>query len=344
MEEHFMEFYCDHSSEHVMPRGLEETVPWEFANRPFRHHPSPFLAVICDGRIWGAKGAVITPDNKLLWDVSLEHSEQTPEQHSVFQQAHMPSVEYHAETLAVLTYTASESYFHWMLDVLPRIDLLNKSGIAIDKFVFNTSPCLPFQHQTLTALGIPPDRRIEIEGASHLRAKKLVVPSLIGYTSHYPKWAVDFLRTAFFQHTHLSDRGKRIYISRADAKHRQLTNEQQVLKLLEPYRFQTVTLSEYTVGDQIALFASADVIVAPHGANMTNLLFCHAGTKVIELFSPGYVNPIYWAISNHAGLDYYYLIGKGRRSPQNVYELSRAKEDIEVDLDQLSRMLKLAGM
>jgi capsular polysaccharide biosynthesis protein len=345
MEGHFIELYGDHSSEFHMPKGLDETIPWELRQNLRRSHPNPFVAVIPDGRIWGWKGAVITPDNKLLWDVSIEHVEKAAEQHSVFAQDSLPPAEYVPDTVGVLTYTASDSYFHWMLDVLPRMDLIQKSGIAIDKFAFNTIPSSPFQQESLAILGIPPEKRLEIGGNVHLKAKRLVVPSLIGYTSNYPKWAVDFLRKEFSQQADAGRTGEyqRIYLSRADASHRKVTNEDQVMDVLEAYRFKKITLSDFSIAEQIGIFASAQIIVSPHGANLTNLVFCRPGTKVIELFSPGYVNLIYWVMSNHVGVDYSYLIGSGRRSPENVYELSRGKEDVEVNVDQLSRIIELAA-
>lgn len=341
-----MEFYCDHSNEYKSPKGPDTIYPWEFRQKPYSTHPMPFVAVIPNGQVWGAKGAVISQDNKLIWDLSLEYSGQVPEQHSVFIQINLPPVQYHDETLGVLTYTASDNYFHWMLDVLPRIDLLRKSGIAIDRFVCNTNPALAYQQETLSILDIPPSKQINVVWNSHLQARKLVVPSLIGYTSNYPKWAIDSLKKLFFiasQPEH-ADKYERIYLSRGDASHRKVVNEEQVLNLLEPFRFKKITTSEYSVSEQIRIFSSAKIIISPHGANMTNILFCKPGTKVIELFSPGYVNPIYWVLSSHAELDYYYLIGNGRRSSDYVFESARWSEDIEVDIDQLSRLLQLAGL
>lgn len=346
MEDQFMELYDDHSSDYRMPKGLEEPIPWQFRQKPYSIHPSPFVAIIPEGRIWGLKGAVIATDNKLLWDVSVEQVGYMPEQHSVFHQNNGSPIEYRAETLGVLTYTASDSYFHWMLDVLPRIDLLRQSGITIDKYVFNTSPSPPYQQETLALLNIPPDKRLEIGATANIKAKRLVVPSHIGYTSNYPKWAVDFLRKEFSKYTQMEHEGKyeRIYISRDDANYRKVTNETQVTDLLNKYNFKKIILSQYSVAEQIRIFASAQIIISPHGANMTNLLFCKPGTKVIEIFSPGYVNPIYWVISNHADLDYYYVIGNGIRSPENIFEFARGTEDIEANIDDLTRVIQLAGL
>ena len=62
------------------------------------------------------------------------------------------------------------------------------------------------------------------------------------------------------------------------------------------------------VQEQIDLFAGAEVVVAPHGAALANLVFCPPGVRVLELFHPRYVNPCYWAIADNPGADYRYLV------------------------------------
>ncbi|WP_199620266.1 glycosyltransferase family 61 protein [Paenibacillus alkalitolerans] len=351
-EQNFMEFYNDHPSNFTMPKGLDTSaMPRQFHQRV---HLNAFVAVIPGGRLWGRKGAVITDDNKLLWDVSMEYWETSPEEHSVFRQLILPRIKNCGGTLGVLTHTASDSYFHWMMDVLPRIDLIRKTGIAVDKYVLNTyyKPLLSFQDETLNMLGIPPDARITIDGNVQLNAEKLLVPSLIGSRSHYPAWTVRFLRKEFAKYIAYghSNVYRRIYISREDSDCRNVVNEKQVMGLLEKYGFKKMTLSGMPVTEQIRIFASADIVVAPHGANLTNIIFCRPGTKVVEIFSPYYVNTIYWVMSNYAGLDYYYLLGKRGFSSKSLFEFIRVagiphyNQHIEVDIDQLAGIMKLTGI
>ncbi|NET60866.1 MAG: glycosyltransferase family 61 protein, partial [Symploca sp. SIO2E6] len=92
--------------------------------------------------------------------------------------------------------------------------------------------------------------------------------------------------------------------------------------------------------------AQAQVVVAPHGSGLTNTVFCSPGTKVIEIFSPNYVYHCYWLLSNLVGLEYYYLLGEtlpGYILHQLIYPNSRI-EDIFVNLDELSKIMKFAGV
>ncbi|NET41307.1 DUF563 domain-containing protein [Okeania sp. SIO2B3] len=83
------------------------------------------------------------------------------------------------------------------------------------------------------------------------------------------------------------------------------------------------------------------MIITPHGAGLTNLVFCTPGTKVIEIFSPKYITPIYWQISNVCGLLHYYLIGENFDNPNSAKSM-RYTPDILVSLDKLLKIMKLA--
>ncbi|WP_019532843.1 glycosyltransferase family 61 protein [Paenibacillus ginsengihumi] len=347
----YLELYKTHRSAFRRPVGLDDEIPQEFHDRD---HQSAFVAVIPGGRLWGAKGAVIAPDNRLLFDVSLELWGEEPERHSVFRQPGLPPVRRFRETWGVLTYTASDFYFHWMLDVLPRIALIRQTGIAPDKYVVNThaASLLPFQDETLAMIGIPPEARVVMSGQDHLQAERLLVPSLIGVRSHYPEWAIASVRAAFaaYMNEPQDSEFAKIYVSREDAQYRNVTNEEQVADFLAKYGYKKIVPSEWTVKEQIHIFASARRIVAPHGSNLTNLLFCRPGAQVLEIFSPHYINAIYWVLSNHARLDYYYVLGSKRPRPRSLFEMekmqgkNREQLDIEVDLDRLGQMMRRAGM
>jgi capsular polysaccharide biosynthesis protein len=63
-------------------------------------------------------------------------------------------------------------------------------------------------------------------------------------------------------------------------------------------------MSGRSVSEQARLFAQAEVIVAPHGGALTNLVFCQPLTKVVELFPPGYTPVCFWTITDAVGLSY----------------------------------------
>jgi capsular polysaccharide biosynthesis protein len=105
--------------------------------------------------------------------------------------------------------------------------------------------------------------------------------------------------------------------------------------------FESVSLDGMRVRDQATLFASAECVVGTHGAGLTNIVFCDVGTAVIELFSPTYVNGCYWGIANHAGLEYWYILGEGHR-PEADESHAGAADDLRVDIGVLRETLARA--
>jgi len=342
----YIKIYPSHQISRTDPGRLEKNVHWKF-QREYQHEsPESFVAIVPQGRVWGDRGAIITPDDQLLEDLSPEFGNPISE-HSIFLQWKLAPVHFINGTVAVLSAAGGEGYFHWMFDVLPRIELLRCSHIdlnKIDKFLINIF-LHPFHEETLVKLGIPKTKVIESSKYPHIKAEKLVVPSLPGVSGNMPNWACQFLRKEFLRgnDAEKSDLAERIYISRAHANSRKISNEAEVINFLSKLGFRIIFLESMSVAEQALLFSAAKVIIAPHGAGLTNLVFCNSGTKFIEIFSPYYVNVCYWSLSNQIGIDYYYLMGEGISPPENV-ELHWGRANISLNLDCLSELIKLAGI
>lgn len=96
-----------------------------------------------------------------------------------------------------------------------------------------------------------------------------------------------------------------IYISRENSNDsRKLKNESQLQNILERENFQIVHLENLKIRDQIELFSKAKRIIAPHGAGLTNILFCSPGIELVELFSENYIVPDFYLRSRHLNCRY----------------------------------------
>lgn len=336
------------------PRSLDPEVHYSFRFGREVSLPGTFVASIPQGRVWSAIAqssiAIFANDNHLLGDLSAEfpllspgHPESHPSQHSALHRQ-LPSLEHIKGTVAVLSGLTDDMYFHWMFDVLPRIDLLQRSGIdlaTIDYFLVNHH--LPFQTQTLEAFGIAANQILPAKFPLHLQATNLIAPSFPGSPAWMPRWACDFLRQTFLGANPPSG-NLRLYISRQNTANRRLINEVDLLPILDKFGFQSVTLEALSVSEQASLLSQAAVVLSPHGSGLTNIVFCQPGTKIIELFAPEYVYPCYWLLSNLMQLEYYYLIGTspaGFYLRQLLYPNPRL-EDIWLDQAQFSQLLELA--
>jgi tetratricopeptide (TPR) repeat protein/capsular polysaccharide biosynthesis protein len=328
--------------------------------------PKTFVAQIPKGRVWIVPQenywmickaiAVITPDNYLLADVSRDYPGFLPgcekhdvRKHSVFKLESFPGLKQIDGSVAVLSGLSGNVYFHWMVDVLPRIELLRLSGrdvAEIDWFLVNSCQH-QFQRESLRILGIPEEKVLESDRLPHIQATELIVPSFAGYLGWPSGWAMDFLRREFLKGIiPSSSYPKRIYISRSKARYRRVLNEEDVVEVLEQFGFVSILPESMSLAEQIAHFYHAEVIVAAHGSGLTNTIFCRQGTKVIELVSPHYISHYYWVSSQYLQLEHYFLAGEAFECypiRQLMYQNSLT-EDILVNLSSLKRMVEVVGL
>ncbi|MGD1803881.1 glycosyltransferase 61 family protein [Dapis sp. BLCC M126] len=300
-----------------------------------------FVTVIPEGKGFANVGviAVMTPENKLVAEVSTGNTE------LISSPSELPTIYNIEGTVAFLSIKwGKNNYFHWMFDIITRIYLLRLSNLKIDKIVVNECN-EKFQLETLESLGISQDKIIESENYPYIKAEQLLVPSFSYSDGKYlriPKWGCDFLRNSFLPEEtkeKIYHQTKRIYLSRKQASRRKVINEEKVINFLEKFGFESIALGSISVAEQAVLLASAKFVIAPHGAALTNLVFCNPGTKVIEIFAPDYLVKYYWIVSNVCGLEYYYLLGEQfeEKSPSEP-----AKKNIFVDLQKLLSLMKLA--
>ncbi|NEO57573.1 MAG: DUF563 domain-containing protein [Okeania sp. SIO3B5] len=325
-----------------------------------------FVTIVPEGRAWIMPKknywrlcyaiAIMTPDNYLLADVSREYpsplpgcTNHDPSKHRIFDLEELPSLEKVHGKVAVLSVLSGNVYFHWMVDLLPRIEIL-RQGInleEIDWFLVNDYQ-QPFQQETLKILGIPEEKILASDRHPYIQAEELVVPSYSSYLGWLQPWGIKFLREVFLKERFIekSELPERIYISRGNARYRRVMNEPEVVEILSKFGFTCITPESMSLESQIATFAHAKIIVAPHGSGLTNIVFCNRETKVIELFSPNYLRYYYWHISQLLGLEHYFLVGEAFSCYpiRNLMYESSLVEDILVNLGSLNLMLKAVGI
>ena len=283
----------------------------------FCRHPEAFVLALSQGRAWAdAYGtSVFAAGGQMLPDVS-QGSWEIPALSDK-----LPACETIKGTAAFLSVRGGNTYYHWMADLLPRIGLLQESQIdlqTIDRFIV-TKYHSPYQKETLALLEIPAEKIIDSSRSPHLRAERLVVPSLPGTIGSFNQHSYQFLRKAFLDKaanfiTDKGDRPNKIYLSRKNASYRRVPNEEELVAALEKEGFVCIFPEKLSFLEQVALFASAKAIVAPHGAALANIIFCQPETQLVEFFSPDGLSANYWMSGNLANIKYYYLLGGNLRA------------------------------
>lgn len=335
-----------------LPKTGDSAEHPQFSKESIASPQESFVAVIPQGRVWGQYGAVITEDNHLLRDISVYRLRGAVGYHRVYSDWHLCRIRKLRGAVAVLATDSANVYYHWVMDMLTRYALLLRAGYTLDSFdsILVGSCDKPFQKETLELLGIEvrhSSKVVRMGGCPYVQAERLIVPSYPTMGGQYRAWHIDFLRETFLpkaqKHVEKMASKKRIYISRGDAKYRRVLNEDKVISLLSGHGFEVVQLADFSFLEQVALMAATDVVIAPHGSGLTNILFCKPGAKIIEIFSPEMVALYFWKISDLCHLDYYYTVGDRVRS-SDFDQTWNANADIDVSISRLEATIKLANL
>jgi len=138
-----------------------------------------------------------------------------------------------------------------------------------------------------------------------------------------------------------SNKGRKIYVSRNKAATRRLVNAEKLLMALKGW--ETVTLEEMSIREQVKCFSEASHIVATHGAGLVNLLWCDPKTKIIEIQDPNMIHKkVYPVLSKCLDLDHELYLAKTipikhkGDKPKNVKRFND-HIDFEVDVKDLIR-------
>jgi capsular polysaccharide biosynthesis protein len=310
--------------------------------------PRLAVAELPHGRVLGRSRALITGQNDLVWELSHYFGASHPRQHPVF--GHPFPGEPHdvPGRLGVLASRGDSNHYHFLIDVLPRLGVLEQAPDVEMPERWYVPATTPVQRQLLDLMGIAPEQRIDSVEVPHVRAECLVVPGLPSVLKeNNPPWVVEFLRSHLMKNIKSTAPPKDrhpVYVARtAGVNNRAVLNQPAVIRRLEQRGFEVVDPSRLTAARQIETFASATVIVGAHGAALANLVFARPGAAVVELFPAGGVLPDYWRLATSAGLTYRYL-SSWPRSGSTSNRSKMLVSDIEVDIAALDALLDDLGV
>ena len=239
-------------------------------------------------------------------------------------------------SVAVLNTRFSHNFYHWLIDILPRLVPLRRVGVQPDFYLID---CLtPFQKTVLATFGIDSSRLIQPHCRLLLEAEQLLVPSL-----PTPDCLREFgsLLLAALRLRRTGDYGPSgIFISRRKSKTRKLANENELEQLLHSHGFETHCLEDYSLAKQARLLHEAEMIVATHGAGLANLLFARPGTQVIEICPTGRFNAtIYPEKSRIFGLEHQIVFTQRARHRQILQVLADVASALEIAKRRIQRAL-----
>lgn len=221
---------------------------------------------------------------------------------------------------------AYHNHSHWLTAHLPKLLLLRERGELDDLLLPKRRTQV--MDASMRALGIDPDACIEVDTRFPLAVDELTLVQ----TDRFDPLHMNAVRDAFA--TGDGDRADRkVLISRSASRGRRLLNEDRLWAMLEPRGFERVRMEDLDFTAQVELMQQTRILLAPHGAGLTNMIFCPPGGHVVEMADPGFPNPNFYALSCGLGLDYWLLHADATHA---AHPLDR---DLSVDVEAVAGVL-----
>lgn len=232
-----------------------------------------------------------------------------------------------------------DNHSHWLTAHLPKLLFLRERGLLAHLVLPGRRP--PGIDASLAAVGFDAGSWTEMDPMTALEVDELTVLT----TDRFRPALLEAVRAAHPPGSAPRSPFRRVLISRGSARGRKLIEEDAIREGLRPLGFERVEMERLGYCDQVRLMQETALLLAPHGAGLTNMIFCAPGTHVVEIAEPGYPNPNFYALAAAMGHPYWLIDAKGvgpghaldrdlSVAPEAVLDvIARIRSEIETEIE-----------
>ena len=177
--------------------------------------------------------------------------------------------------LYILGSNAGNNYYSNLLQFLPRIFFNKKTNLKLAIHRNSSNKYRNFIDRILKSLNI--EYTFVFLDDDFYYFKDSEFPQFLNINS-----SIKLLRNFLNPKTNV-EISKKIYVTREDSNYRKIVNEGDVVTLLRKKGYKVINPQLYEIEEQIEIFSNAEKIIAPHGSNLANIIFCKPGTEVLEI-------------------------------------------------------------
>lgn len=214
-------------------------------------------------------------------------------------------------------------YYHWLIEMLPRL-------VGAEQYYKETGerptvlvpPQLPSWARSLLSIFTDGKYDVAVVDEPAYTVNRLVLPTFPEPSREECSW----IQSITAEYPPKPEFPNRIFISREGANRRRIKNKEALSAVLDEFDIEPVALEELPVPDQIRLFRGVDLVVGPHGAGFSNVVFSDNPT-LLEIFGDNKKTTFY-RLARILGHDYYHMQGQTSRN------------DIEINPNQLRRKIR----
>ncbi len=176
-----------------------------------------------------------------------------------------------------------DNYSHWLFRNMLKLSSLDGAGL-LHAFPWVVNDDLRgYQTEYMRLLGHDPAHTVRVERAAVIRCARVLVPALHVHPKSIAQ-GVQWMR-ARMASLCTAPATRRLFLSRRDNGRRRVLNEDELYAAVAPLGFERIVPGEMPVAAQISAFGAARIIVAAHGAGLTNMIFTPPGAAIVELTS-----------------------------------------------------------
>ncbi len=242
-----------------------------------------------------------------------------------------------------VNYIYGVHYFGWypfghFHDLLQPIEKLDKTNIECPNLLLSGQrwdSIKEFDRQ-LSLFGFSDKNitKVKVNWTGTKKESCIFVPKLFylspsAYFSQLSISGLEFIKKAYSKIvTPNHPNGLKLYLSREKAKNRKVTNNQEVENFLKKLGFIIVDGSE-SLDKDIELFRNAEIIIAPHGSLIRNMIHSNQSLRVIEFCPQDRKDFNFKNLGELMGIDYTWI-----SVPCDN------KFNIEIDLNKIKKFIK----
>jgi len=196
----------------------------------------------------------------------------------------------------------SFNYYHWLIEILPKLRyfsesllldkavviLLSKKALDIPSFYEILQKALNMNMDNV--IFMEPDAVYLVDDLYHMASPNNLVFNLRGQKfnpsfSYFRYEALDYVKNLAYSlsasqnYKFTKDLPTKIFLARKSTMRNY--NQEEIVSLVKNIGFESVYLEDYTFSQQVEMFKNAKVIIGPTGAAWTNLIFCRPNVKCL---------------------------------------------------------------
>lgn len=246
----------------------------------------------------------------------------------------------HVEDLLPLVHHWSGAFYHFLIEALPRLILADTFSTLPSNVTILLEKRSKYVEEYMVLLGY--QRKITfVQPNTVYCSSNMIIPPHSRCGNGIPEGLL-LLRSRILTAINATDCGnstKILVIDRSLSKRRYITNHAEMVARLSiefpMWNFESIQLEKMRIVDQIRQFSESRGVIAPHGAGLSNILFLHPSSFIVEMFPKHYVVKCYMALAKILSLTYSGLILSG-----NFYSsshLTLEDDDVKAVIHLLKR-------